>query len=307
MPASIPVSALSSSHALQPRAAVRRKQPGPPLTFWCALAVLAALTSSCFAAPLVEWAMGIDAQAVNIFQRYAPASADHWLGTDELGRDILARLLYGGQVSLFVGFAGAIGAAALGTAIGLTSGYLGGNADAFLMRATDTVIALPVLPLLLIVAALDLTKLGLPDAAAGGAWRIVVIVVLFGWPTVARVARATTLSARQRTYVMAAQALGISGPTIVVRHILPNVAGPIIVASTLAIGNIILAESILSFLGLGIQPPTPSWGNMLTNAQETLTSSPQLAIYPGLLIFVVVVAFNVLGDGLQRWLDRRRI
>lgn len=268
---------------------------------------LLVLSALCFASPLIAHALGVDGSAVDIFNRLAPPGPDHLLGTDELGRDYLVRLLDAGQVSLIVGLGGALAAGTLGTLVGVASGYAGGRVDAFLMRLTDVVIALPILPLLLIVAAIDLSKLGLPAGEAdGGALRIVLIVALFGWPMVARVARGTTLSVRRRTYILAAEALGAPPGRIVRRHVLPNVAGPVIVATTLNIGNVILAESVLSFLGLGIQPPVPSWGNLLTGAQTLLAQAPHLAVLPGLAIFVTVVAFNLLGDGLQAALDRRR-
>jgi peptide/nickel transport system permease protein len=271
--------------------------------------VLILLALACAAAPLVQWALGHDPNAVDLFGRFQPPGAEHPLGTDELGRDLLLRLLYGGQVSLLVGLLGAAAAAAIGTAVGLVAGYIGGRLDALLMRFTDAVIALPLLPLLIVLAAVDLTKLGLPEALARGEgaslYRILLIVALVGWTTVARLVRGAALSLRERDFVRAALALGAGPLTIMRRHILPNVVSPIIVATTLSIGNVILIESILSFLGLGIQPPLPSWGNMLTGAQELIWEAPALAIYPGLLIFVTVIAFNFLGDGLQDAFDPR--
>jgi peptide/nickel transport system permease protein len=269
--------------------------------------VLLALVS--VAAPLAALLLGHDPNAVDLFGRFAGPSALHPLGTDELGRDLLLRLLYGGQVSLFVGLVGAIAAAFLGTIVGLVAGYLGGRIDALLMRLTDAVIALPLLPLLIVLAAVDLTKLGLPghlaQSESASLYRILLIVALVGWTTVARLVRGATLSVRAHDYVRAAVALGAGPLRIMTVHILPNVVSPVIVATTLSVGNVILTESILSFLGLGIQPPLPSWGNMLTNAQELIWQAPALAIYPGLLIFVTVIAFNFLGDGLQDALDPR--
>lgn len=271
------------------------------------LLVLIALAS--MAAPLVAYLLGQDVEAVDLFNRFGEPSAENPLGTDELGRDLLLRLLYGGQISLFVGLVGAIASAAIGTVIGVIAGYAGGRIDAFLMRFTDAVIALPLLPLLIILAALDFTKLGLPAglmrSSAGSLYIILGIIALVGWTTVARLVRGATLSVRERDYVRAAVALGAGPQRIIIRHILPNVVSPIIVATTLSVGNVILIESILSFLGLGIQPPLPSWGNMLTNAQELIWQAPALAIWPGLLIFVTVIAFNFLGDGLQDALDPR--
>jgi peptide/nickel transport system permease protein len=272
-------------------------------------AVLLALAAASLAAPLVALGLGHDPNAVDLFGRFAPPSLEHPLGTDELGRDLLLRLLYGGRVSLFVGLTGAVAAAVIGTVIGLLAGYVGGRLDAFLMRLTDAVIALPLLPLLIVLAAVDLEALGLPAVVARSEqvslYRILIIVALAGWTTVARLVRGATLSVRERDFVRAAVALGAGPLRIMLRHILPNVVSPLIVATTLSVGNVILIESILSFLGLGIQPPLPSWGNMLTNAQELIWQAPALAIWPGLLIFVTVIAFNFLGDGLQDALDPR--
>jgi peptide/nickel transport system permease protein len=271
--------------------------------------MLALLALVCLAAPLIERLLGHDPNAVDLFGRFAPSGLGHPLGTDELGRDLLLRLLYGGQVSLFVGLVGAIAAASVGTIIGLVAGYVGGRVDALLMRLTDAVIALPLLPLLIVLAAVDLSKLGLPIELARSEhvslYRILLIIALVGWTTVARLVRGTTLSVRERDYIRAAVAQGAGPLRIMLVHILPNVISPIIVATTLSVGNVILTESVLSFLGLGIQPPLPSWGNMLTNAQELIWQAPALAIYPGLLIFVTVIAFNFLGDGLQDAMDPR--
>jgi len=273
--------------------------------FLLILGGLAALT------PLIEAGLGVDANAVDLTERFAGPSAAHWIGTDELGRDLLARLLYGGQVSLFVGIVAALASAVIGTLIGLPAGYYGGRLDAVLMRLTDGVIALPLLPLLIVLAALDLNKLGLPEALVNdpnvSLYRMIVIISLVGWTTVARLVRGAALSLREREYVLAATAAGAGGMRIMAVHILPNVVSPIIVATTLSVGNVILLESVLSFLGLGIQPPIASWGNMLTGAQELIWNAPELAFYPGMLIFVTVIAFNFLGDGLQDALDPRAI
>ncbi len=275
------------------------------------LLALIVLGLAALAAPLVEVGLGLDANRVDLLARFQAPSAGHPLGTDELGRDLLLRLLFGGRVSLAVGLAAAIGAAVIGTALGLLAGYYGGTLDAVLMRFTDGVLALPLLPLLIVLVAVDLGKLGLPAGLAASEnvslYRIVLLIVLVGWTTVARLVRGATLSMRTREFVRAAEALGAGAPRIMLVHILPNVVSPIIVATTLSVGNIILLESVLSFLGLGIQPPIPSWGNMLTGAQELIWTAPGLAVWPGLLIFVTVIAFNFLGDGLQDALDPRAI
>ena len=273
--------------------------------------LLLVLATGAALAPAVAALLGVDADAVSLFNRLAPPSREHPLGTDELGRDVLVRLLYGGRVSLAVGLAAALGSALIGTSVGLVSGFYGGHVDAFLMRLTDGVIALPFLPLLIVLAALDLGKLGIPQHIAAGEHvnlvRIVVIVSLVGWTTVARLVRGTALALRQQLFIEAARAQGAGAMRIMAVHILPNLASPVIVATTLAAGNMILLESVLSFLGLGIQPPTPSWGNLLTNAQELIWSAPALAFYPGALIFLTVIAFNFLGDGLRDALDPRTV
>jgi peptide/nickel transport system permease protein len=276
-----------------------------------ALAVLLALTVAVALAPLLACQLGIDADAIDLFNRFGPASADHPLGTDELGRDVLLRLLQGGRASLLVGVAAAITAAVIGTTVGLAAGYLGGAADAVLMRIADGLMSLPLLPLLIVLAAVDPSKLGIPpDTAASpaaGLLRVILIISLVGWTGVARLVRAEALQLREETFILAARAQGAGTARILRAHILPNLASTIIVATTLVAGNIILLESVLSFLGLGIQPPTPSWGNLLTNAQELVWSAPALAIYPGLLILLTVVALNIMGDGLREALDPRSV
>ncbi|NKB59282.1 MAG: ABC transporter permease subunit [Alphaproteobacteria bacterium] len=271
-----------------------------------ALLLLALLS---IGAPVAESLLGLDSETTNLFQRSQPPSFEHPLGTDEIGRDLLLRLLHGGRVSLAVAVAAALASAIIGTAIGVFAGYYGGRFDAILMRFTDGVISLPLLPLLIVLAAIDLSKLGLPDSVTQSEdvslYRIIAIISVVGWTTVARLVRAETLTLKQREFVRAAVAQGATGGRIMRVHILPNAVSPIIVATTLSVGNIILFESVLSFLGLGIQPPVASWGNMLTNAQELIWSAPQLAVWPGLLIFVTVIAFNFLGDGLQDALDPR--
>jgi len=295
--------ALGSARPRFGRRLARHRLAMASAVFLVVLATLAAL------APALAHVFHIDPGDVDLYHRFAAPSAAHWLGTDELGRDVLMRLLYGGRVSLSVGFMAALVSAVIGTAVGLPAGYFGGRLDAVLMRVTDGMIALPLLPLLVVLAAVDLSKLGLPPSVVQSQsidfYRIVAIIALVGWTTVARLVRGAALVLRETTFVRAAEAVGAGGWRIMTRHILPNVASPVIVATTLSVGNVILFESVLSFLGLGIQPPVASWGNMLTNAQELVWSDPALAIYPGLFIFATVIAFNFLGDGLQDALDPR--
>jgi len=270
------------------------------------LIVLAALA---ILAPPLSTLTNIDPGDVDLYHRFAGPSLRHLFGTDELGRDELMRILYGGRVSLSVGLTAALVSAVIGTAIGLQAGYLGGRLDALLMRLTDGVIALPYLPLLIVLVAVDLSKLGLPDSfirsESVDLYRIIFVIALVGWTTVARLVRGAALALRERGFVRAAEASGASQWRIMTHHVLPNLASPIIVATTLSVGNIILFEAALSFLGLGIAPPTPSWGNMLTDAQELVWTDPALTLYPGLFIFATVIAFNFLGDGLQDALDPR--
>lgn len=261
------------------------------------------------AQPIAAW-LGFDMSQVDLFNGRLPPSAGHWFGTDELGRDLGVLLLEGGRISLTVALLAALGAALLGTLVGLLAGERGGWLDALLMRTTDAVIALPLLPLLIVLSAIDLTKLGLDPAAAQSdaakLARLVIVIVAVGWTTTARLVRAATLQALAQDYVRAARALGASPARVLRRHVLPNIAAPILVATTLSAGQIILFESVLSFLGLGLDPSTPSWGRMLAGAQDLLWDAPHLALFPGLAILLTVAALNLLGDGLQAALDPRR-
>ncbi|WP_114376791.1 ABC transporter permease [Elioraea thermophila] len=266
--------------------------------------VLVALLAAALAAPILAEAMGHDPFAPDLFKRFAPPSAEHPLGTDELGRDLLLRLLYGARVSLAVGLGGALASALIGLAVGLAAAWWGGLVDAVLMRLADGLVALPALPLLIVLAAVDPARIGLPRGAlAADLARIIVIVALFGWVKVARITRAAALSILRMDYARAAIALGVSPARLLARHVVPNLAGHVAVATTLSIGAVILLESVLSFLGLGIQPPAASWGAMLANAQDLVFSAPMAAVWPGLAIFVTVVATNFAGDALADALD----
>ena len=272
------------------------------------LGVLGVLVMFALAAIPMQW-FGWDPDATDLFARFDPPSAKHWLGTDEAGRDELIRLMVGGQMSLLVGVLATGIGGVVGLLIGVCAGYFGGRVDAVLMRFTDGMIALPLLPLLIVLGAVDLTKLGFSrefaHSGAAGFWRIIVIIAIVDWTAIARLVRAATIAIKERDFVRAARASGAGAGYVMTSHVLPNVATPIIVAFTLTVGRVILFESVLSFLGFGIVPPTPSWGNMLNNAQELVTSAPALAIYPGLLIFATVIAVNFLGDGLQHAFDPR--
>ena len=260
------------------------------------LCLLAALS---FSASAFEYFFSIESDTADLAARFLPPSPAHFLGTDELGRDIFIRLLRGGQVSLTVGLVAALAASCIGAAIGIVAGYSGGRTDAALMRLTDLLIALPLLPLLIILAAADHAKLGLPEGPAASLYKMIFLIALTGWTTTARLARARTLTLKQMDFVLAARALGLGHARIILRHILPNLLNTLMVATALAVGNVILMESVLSFLGLGIQPPMPSWGNMLAGAEDNIWEHAALAVYPGAMIFVTVLAFNFLADGLQ--------
>jgi peptide/nickel transport system permease protein len=287
--------------------ALRRRRLADDPAALLGLGMLVTLLALCYAAPVFEAWLDVSATETDLLSRFDPPDATHWLGRDDAGRDVFTRLILGGQTSLSIGLLGALGASLVGTLIGAVAGYARGRTDMVLMRITDGIISLPTLPLLIILAALDLTKLGFTQdfirSGAAGYWRIVVIVTLLGWTGVARLVRASTLALAEREFVLAARAQGASAWWILRVHILPNAISPVIVATTLAMGRVILAESALSFLGVGIQPPQTSWGSMLTNAQDLISTAPELAIYPGGLILVAVIAVNFFGDGLQAAFD----
>ena len=225
-----------------------------------------------------------------------PPSAKHWLGMDELGRDTLTRLLYGGRISLLIGFLSVFSAIIIGVIIGAYAGYYGGFIDIVLMRFTDIMYSIPVLPLLVVLSAI------FPGA---GVLKIALVIATFGWMTSARMIRGLFLSLREELYTEAARAIGASSARIIWKHLLPNSLAPIIVFATLRIGGNIIYEATLSYLGFGIMPPTPSWGNMLQDAQYAILIAPWLVWAPGIAIFVTVLAFNFLGDGLRDAMDPR--
>lgn len=249
-------------------------------------------------AVLAPWIAPYDVESISLGSRWETPSTGHPFGTDELGRDVLTRIMYAGRVSLTVGFLVAINVSVIGMIVGAVAGFYGGTVDSVLMRLVDVLLSVPTLPLYLILAAL---------IPGGGVSRIVLIFTAFGWTIVARLVRAQILSLRTQDFIEAARAIGASEARLILRHLLPNAMAPVIVAATLAVGGAILGESALSFLGLGIAPPTPSWGNMLQRAQEYIWNAPHLAIVPGVFIFVTVLSFNFLGDGLRDALDPRQM
>lgn len=246
---------------------------------------------------LAPWIAPHPFDRINLERRWTqPSPTANIFGTDELGRDVLTRIMYAGRISLVVGYVTAITISIVGSLVGAVAGFYGGWVDSVLMRLVDMLIAVPLLPLYLILAAL---------IPGGGVGRIVLIFTAFGWTTVARLVRGQILSLKSQDFVEAGRAMGASEARLILRHLIPNALAPVIVAATLTVGTAILAESGLSYLGLGIQPPTPSWGNMLQRAQEYLLKASWLAVFPGLFIFITVLSFNFLGDGLRDALDPR--
>jgi peptide/nickel transport system permease protein len=256
------------------------------------VAVVMATVACCLAAP---WVAPFAFDQIDLASIRETPNATHWLGTDDLGRDLLTRILYGGRVSILIGLLAALIGTGFGSLVGSVAGYYGGRTDGALMRFTDVVYSIPTLPLLIVLASYTQAR----------ASSMAVTIGALSWMATARVVRGEVLRIRAMEYVEAARGLGATNARIIVRHILPNVVGPVVVGGTLAVGNAIILESSLSFLGLGVQPPTPSWGNMLMDAQATMATQPWLSIFPGLAILVVVLAVNFLGDGLQDALDPR--
>lgn len=232
---------------------------------------------------------------IDILSPFAPPSLEHLLGTDELGRDVLVRLMYGGRVTLLVGFVAMLVALIIGVAVGILSGFFGGWIEYFLMRLTDTFMSVPAFFVMLTI----LTFFG-PNMPT-----IVVAIGITSWMNVARVVRSEVLRLRQMEFIEGAVALGASNIRLILRHTLPNVLSTVIVAATLGVGWAVLVATSLSYLGIGVQPPTPSWGNMLSDSQNYVWISPLLLLYPGLLIVVTILAVNFLGDALRDTLAPR--
>jgi peptide/nickel transport system permease protein len=255
--------------------------------------MITVLTLACVVGPYL---LPYDSLYIDLRARFAPPlTDDHHLGTDPLGRDLAARLLMAGRISLLVGFFAMLLSTLIGTLVGVIAGYRGGWVGAALMRTVDGFLAFPSIFLLLALAA----------ALKPSPMMVTVIIAATSWMEVARIVEAEVRSLREREFVQAGRMLGLSGTHLMFREILPNAMGPIIVAATLTVARAILLEAYISFLGYGIQPPLPSWGNMLNGAQQYLASAPWLAIIPGAAITMAVTSFNFIGDGLRDALDVR--
>lgn len=237
-----------------------------------------------------------DPYKINVYKVLEPPSAEHPFGTDELGRDILSRIIYGARVSIKVGFLAMGIAIATGTLLGAVAGYYGGFIDTVIMRLVDVMLAFPTLFLILAVVAVVEPNI----------YIIMVVIGLTGWMDVARLVRAEVLSLKEREFVLAARAIGASSKRIIFKHILPNAIYPVIVAATFSVGGAILIESGLSFLGLGIQPPEPSWGGILSVGKDYITVAWWMSLFPGIAIFLTVLSFNLLGEALRDALDPKR-
>ena len=269
------------------------------------LAVLCAMVLAILVCPFF-WHVPID--DIDFTAKLAGPSLDHPFGTDDLGQDLLARVVYGGRISLAVGFTAMLVAVVVGIVVGAVAGIASGTVDAVLMWVSDLFLSLPQLPLLLLIIYLFRDRLSQLFGIEGGVF-VLIVTVIGGlrWMPVARLVRAQFFSLREKEFVDAARALGASRLRLVARHILPNALGPVIVAGTIEVANAVIAESTLSFLGLGFPPDTPTWGRILFDAKDYLDIAPHWALFPGVAIFLAVLTINFIGDGLRDALDSRRV
>jgi peptide/nickel transport system permease protein len=261
--------------------------------------ILAILCTLAFLSPY-------DSEKSNLPEKFLPPSSSHLLGTDALGRDMLTRILYGGRISLAVGGIAVAISLLIGVPVGALAGYYGGNIDAVLMRITDAFLSLPSFLVLILLAAM-LREVELPFFNRNSVLTISIVIGMLSWMTFARLVRAAFLTLRELEYVSAARALGASDGRIMIGHILPNGIGIVIVEATLQLGYAIIQEAGLSFLNFGIQPPTPSWGNLIYTAQDHFTKYPWLAVFPGLMIFLTIISVNYIGDGLRDAFDPYKV
>jgi len=256
-----------------------------------AAVVLSLLTISLLAPFLSPY----DPTTIDVYNVLSPPGKAHWLGTDELGRDLLSRIIWGSRVSLKVGFVAVSIALMIGILVGSVAGFYGGKVDALLMRFVDIMLAFPTFFLILAVIAILEPNI----------YTIMAVIGVTGWMDVARLVRAEFLSLKERDFVDAGRAIGISNARLIFRHILPNALSPVFVAATFGVAGAILTESGLSFLGLGVQPPDPSWGNILTSGKDNIEIAWWLSLYPGLAILITVLSYNLVGEGLRDALDPR--
>lgn len=270
--------------------------------------LLIIIVLACVFAPLIAPYAPVQSQkdANGLIYKNAPPSAKFFMGTDAIGRDVFSRLLYAGRISLTVAFVVTLFAESMGTIVGAISGYFGGWVDDFIQRIVEFLLTLPLLPLLLAFSAL-LRGLEVPllPPEWSSAVVIAIILIIFGWMGSSRLMRGMVLSLRNQEFTEAARAMGLGHFGIILRHMIPNALAPIIVSATLSLGGVIILESALSFLGFGIQPPIPTWGNMLAEYQSDMWTQPAKVFYPGLSIFIVNLAFNYMGDALRDALDPR--
>ncbi len=267
------------------------------------VAILTIIILACLFGPLVYTK---NPQELNILLSLQAPSATAPMGYDDLGHDMLARVLSGGRKSLLVGLMAVVVSITVGTLIGALAGFFGGGVDSILMRITDLFLALPSLPLLLLISYLYVGKLKSIFGVENGILILIVAVIGFlNWMAVARLVRASFLSLKEKEFVEAARCIGATTPSLIFKHILPNVLSPVIVAATLGVGAAIISESSLSFLGLGFPPDVPTWGSMLSTGKDQLEFAPHIALFPGLMIFLVVLSINYIGDGLRDALDPR--
>jgi peptide/nickel transport system permease protein len=267
------------------------------------LGILLAIILAILVGPVV-WP--VSGQTIDFARATLPPSWQHPFGTNDLGQDQLARILIGGRISLAIGFTAMLVAVTLGGLIGTLAGFYGHTVDVALMRLTDLFLSLPQLPLALLILYLFGNQARALIGPQSGVFVLIVLVIGgLNWMSVARLVRAGFLSTREQTFVKAVFALGAPSRRIIWRHIFPNVIGPVIVAATLSVGNAVLAEATLSFLGLGFPPDVPTWGRMLSTAQDYLETAPHIALFPGVFIFLTVLSINFIGDGLRDALDPR--
>lgn len=274
------------------KADLKRSLKANPASYFCIGFLIFIILCSVFA-----FLSPYDPEQMDMLNKMKGISAEHWMGTDKHGRDYLTRALYGGRVSLLVGFCSMLCSTVFGTVLGTVSGYMGGKVDSLLMRFTDVFVSMPSF-LFMSVINIILS----PTIAT-----VVIVISAFGWTNIARITRAETMSLKQRDFVLAAQTMGASHFRIIFKHLIPNMSSSITVAASLSVARAILVESSLSYLGLGVKLPIATWGNMLQDAQTFILSNPVLAVVPGLLILLTVLSFNVLGEVLRTALEPRMI